>query len=154
TYTITVTNNGPSDAVGASVAGSEERRVGKDTRTSSTTGNASVTSGATGSGNNLSAVVSIPPPAGNSGIFTVSGTAQASATGNLVNTATVSPPNGTTDTNLNNNSSTDTDTPALVADLAIFKTDGSATYTPGLGVTYTITVTNNGPSNAVGASVA
>lgn len=41
-----------------------------------------------------------------------------------------------------------------VADLAITKTDGSAIYTPGGPITYTIVVSNAGPSSAVGATVA
>src|SRR5262249_6082142 len=121
---------------------------------STTNGAASVTSGATGSGNNLAATVDIASGVGNSVVFTVTGTALASLTGNLVNAATVTPPTGTTDPTPGNNTSTDTDTPSPVADLAIVKTDGVATYTPGNVVTYTITVTNTGPSNVTGATVA
>jgi len=40
-----------------------------------------------------------------------------------------------------------------LADLAITKDDGVTTYTPGSPVTYTITVTNNGPNLADGATV-
>ena len=40
------------------------------------------------------------------------------------------------------------------ADLSITKTDGVTTATPGGSVTYTITATNAGPSNATGATVA
>ena len=72
----------------------------------------------------------------------------------LVNTATVAVGAGQTDPTPGNNSATDTDTPAAVTDLAITKTDGSATYTAGTGISYTIVVSNLGPSNAVGASVA
>ena len=39
------------------------------------------------------------------------------------------------------------------ADLAITKTDGVATVTPGAGITYTIVASNAGPSNAIGATV-
>src|SRR5205823_1908816 len=39
------------------------------------------------------------------------------------------------------------------ADLGITKTDGSATYTPGAGLTYTIVATNHGPSNVTDATV-
>jgi uncharacterized repeat protein (TIGR01451 family) len=39
------------------------------------------------------------------------------------------------------------------ADLAITKTDGVTSVTPGGGVTYTVTASNAGPSNAPGASV-
>ena len=44
--------------------------------------------------------------------------------------------------------------PGDPADLAITKTDGVATATPGGSVTYTITASNAGPSNATGATVA
>ena len=40
------------------------------------------------------------------------------------------------------------------ADLAVTKTDGVTTATPGGSVTYTITASNAGPSNAPGSSVA
>src|SRR5436190_10614780 len=43
---------------------------------------------------------------------------------------------------------------APVADLAITKTDGVTTAVPGGSVTYTITASNAGPSNATGATVA
>src|SRR5207237_423142 len=131
TYTITVTNSGPSNVVGASVADTIPATLTGVSWTSSTTGTASVTSGATGSGNSLAATVNIAAGAGNAVVFTVTGTALSSATGNLVNTATVAAPAGTTDPVSGNNSATDTDTPAPVSDLAISKSDGSATYTPG-----------------------
>ena len=114
TYTITVTNNGPSNAVGATVADTIPASITGVSWTTSTTGSASVTAGATGSGNSLASTVSIAAGAGNSVIFTVSGTVAPATTGNLVNTATVTTPPGTTDSNPNNNTSTDTDTPNLV----------------------------------------
>ena len=153
-YTITVSNNGPSDAVGATVADLVPAILTSVSWTTSVLGGANVTSGASGSGNNLAATVNVPADAGNGVVFTVSGTALASATANLVNTATVSPPNNVTDADLANNTATDTDTAALQADLRITKDDGSLTYTPGNLVRYTITVSNNGPSDAVGATVA
>ena len=63
-------------------------------------------------------------------------------------------PAGVTDPTPGNNSATDTDTLTRQADLAITKTDGVTTATPGGSVTYTITVTNAGPSDSTGASVA
>ena len=59
-----------------------------------------------------------------------------------------------TDPTPGNNSATDTDTMAPQADLAITKTDGVTTATAGGSVTYTITASNAGPSNATGATVA
>ncbi|MEW6286603.1 MAG: DUF11 domain-containing protein [Chloroflexota bacterium] len=41
----------------------------------------------------------------------------------------------------------------IAVDLSLTKTDGSATYTPGATVTYTIIVINNGPNNVSGATV-
>jgi len=43
---------------------------------------------------------------------------------------------------------------ADVADLSITKDDGSLTYTPGGTGSYTIVVTNNGPADVVGATIA
>ena len=63
-------------------------------------------------------------------------------------------PAGVTDPTPGNNSATDSDTLAASADLAITKTDGVTTATPGGSVTYTITASNAGPSNATGATVA
>ncbi|MGC5198760.1 hypothetical protein ACLD7X_018415, partial [Aphanothece microscopica RSMan92] len=121
--------------------------------TSATAGTATVSSGATGSSNTLAATVNLPAGAGNTVTFTVTGTVAPSTTGNLVNTATVTAPGGVTDPTPGNNSATDTDTQNSVADLAITKTDGSATYTPGSPITYTIVVSNNGPSNVTGATI-
>ena len=75
-----------------------------------------------------------------------------SKTGDLVNTATVTAAAGVTDAG-GNNTSTDTDTPVLKSDLSIAKSDGSGSYTPGTGLTYTIVVSNAGPTDVVGAAV-
>jgi uncharacterized repeat protein (TIGR01451 family) len=48
---------------------------------------------------------------------------------------------------------TNTGVPLPSTDLRITKTDGSATYTPGAAISYTIVVSNAGPANAIGASV-
>jgi len=88
---------------------------------------------------------------GGTATYTATGTLNVSATGTLSNTATVSPTGGYTDPNLGNNSATDTDT--IAADLSITKTDGRATTGAGSPVTYTITVSNAGPSVLTGATV-
>ncbi len=93
---------------------------------------------AAGSGNIATTSNSI---AGNSGTltFTATCTLSASATGSLVNTATVSYAN---DPAAGNNSATDTDSIIAQADLAISKTDGTVSVTAGSPVTYTIIATN------------
>jgi uncharacterized repeat protein (TIGR01451 family) len=154
TYTITVTNLGPSNVTSASVADTIPGILSNVTWTSVTTGAASVSSGATGSGNSLAATVNITAGTGNSVVFTVRGISSASATTNLVNTATVTAPNGTTDPNFGNNSATDRDTPAPVSDLVITKVVSNAAANVGDTVTFTVTLTNNGPSTATNVTVA
>ncbi|MEP6484239.1 MAG: hypothetical protein ABJB01_07300 [Rudaea sp.] len=149
TYTITATNAGPSGVVGAVVSDTIPVALTGVTWTATYTGGGS--GPAAGSGN-INATVTLPPTA--TAIFTVTGTTSASASGDLVNTATITASTGIVDTNPANNSATDTDTAAALVDLAITKTDGVTTVVPGNSITYTIVVTNSGPSNAVGATVA
>jgi uncharacterized repeat protein (TIGR01451 family) len=148
TYTITASNAGPSNATGATVADTFPASL---TATWTCTGAGGGTCTASGSGN-INDTVSLP--SGASVTYTVSGTISGSASGTLSNTATVSAPAGVTDPNPANNSATDTDTLTASADLGITKTDSVTTVTPGGSVTYTITASNAGPSNATGATVA
>src|SRR5205085_63086 len=83
---------------------------------------------------------------GQSITLTVTGTVDPTATGNQSNTATVTAPPGATDPTPGNDSATDTDTLTPQADLSVSKTDGKTSAVPGTSDTYTITVTNNGPS--------
>src|SRR5262249_35267590 len=80
---------------------------------------------------------------GASGTITLSGTVSPTATGSLINTVTGS---SAADTDKANNTATDSDTLTPQADLAVTKTDGKTSVVPGTADTYTITVTNNGPS--------
>jgi uncharacterized repeat protein (TIGR01451 family) len=68
----------------------------------------------------------------------------------VTNTATVSA--STSDPNGGNNSSMTSATVAPTADLVVTKS-GPATVTSGSNVTYTVTLTNNGPSNAANATL-
>ena len=150
TYTIVVSNNGPSAVVGAAVADVLPAGFTSDTYTSVASAGAS---GSTASGvGNIVDMVNLAP--GSSITYTVTGTVAAGATGSLVNTATVTAPSGFTDTNLTNNSATDTDTITPQGDLSITKTDGVSSVVAGTSDTYTIVVSNNGPSAVVGAAMA
>ncbi|MCA9170226.1 MAG: DUF11 domain-containing protein, partial [Planctomycetales bacterium] len=84
---------------------------------------------------------------------TITATVAADATGNLVNTATVTAPTGSIEIDTANNTATDTDTIVRQVDLAVTKTDNVTTAGPGDVLNYVIVVTNNGPSDAVGAQV-
>jgi len=149
TYTIVASNSGPSAVTGATVADTIPAVITAPTWTCVASAGSSCP--ASGSGN-IGALVNLLPSG--TATFTLTGTVSASATGNLVNTATVTVPSGTTDPTPGNNSATDTDTANPIADLAITKTDGSATYTPGNAITYTIVASNSGPSAVTGATVA
>jgi uncharacterized repeat protein (TIGR01451 family) len=152
TYTITVTNNGPDAVTGASV--SDLLPAGVTAATwmfTGSTGSGSVSGPPSGSGA-LATTVDLPQ-VGDSVTFTFTAAINPSATGTIDNTATVSLPAGTTDTDLTNNSATDTDALTPEADLAITKTDGVTTVVPGSSDTYTIIVSNNGSSTAVAAPV-
>jgi len=147
TYTIVVSNSGPSYLTGAVV---------KDTFPSIFTGvtfSATQTGGATGfplSGSgNIKHTVTMPP--GSSITYNASGKLSAAATGTVSDFASVAAPNGITDLNLGNNSATDSDTITFKADLKVTLTDGKTSAVAGTKNTYTIVVTNAGPSKVSGA---
>src|SRR5207244_2581809 len=144
TYTVTVTNSGPSTVTGATVS---------DVLPAGTTF-VSATNGATyDAGTNTVSFTTGTLASGDMTSFQLTVFISPSLTGTLSNTATVAAPSGVTDTNLGNNSSTDTDQLTPEADLAITKDDGMTTAVPGTNDTYTVTVTNSGPSTVTGATV-
>ncbi len=130
TYTITVANDGPSDASNV---------VLTDTLPPGTTFVSS------SCGTNPCAIGTLE--ADDSVVVTIVVNVAANATGPLENTATVT--STTSDPVAGNNTSTaeTTVTPAP-ADLSITKTSDPATATVGSNVEYTIVVTNNGPGAA------
>lgn len=151
-YTIVVSNAGPSSATGASVTDTIPASISGTTINCLASGTASCGTNAS-VGNNLSFTgVNIPVGAANFLTITVSGMVNPATTGNLVNTAMVTVGAGQTDPTPGNNSATDTDTP-VSADLGITKTDNATDYEAGGSTTYTIVVTNNGPDNVSGAVV-
>jgi uncharacterized repeat protein (TIGR01451 family) len=149
TYTIKVTNNGPSRANGITVTDALPAALLTPTwDCTATTG--STCGSAIGTGSILS-TVNLDP----SGVatFVLVGTVDGNATGTLVNKASVAYPAGITDPTPGVTESTDTLSIARRADLKITKTDNATEVTPGLPTSYTIVVTNNGPSSLTGASV-
>src|SRR5204863_6388739 len=57
------------------------------------------------------------------------------------------------ETDTTDNAAIDIDTLTPTVELSITKTDGVSTAVPGASTTYTIVVTNSGPSDVTGASV-
>ena len=78
--------------------------------------------------------------------YTVDATIDACATGTLSNTVTATESGGVTDTDAGNNSATDGTTLVPEADVSVTKTDGQASDVPGTSTSYSITVSNAGPS--------
>ena len=78
------------------------------------------------------------------------GTVDPSARGTLVNSARVEPPDGVTDPDPSNDSSTVSDTLSPSADVALLHADAPDPVDLGSLLIYTLTVTNNGPSAATG----
>lgn len=149
TYTITASHmGGPTNVNGATVTDNFPAQLTNITWTCAGTGGGTCPANGTG---NLNTSVNLP--VGSSVTFVVNASVSPAATGNLVNTATVTVPAGITDPSLTNNTATDTNTPVFNVNLQITKTDNSAFYTPGSPVTYTIVATNAGPANATGATV-
>src|SRR5207248_10323564 len=103
---------------------------------------------ATGTGN-INDTVNLP--VASKITYTAKGKLSSAATGTLSNTATVTLPSGVTDPNLANNSATDSGTITYKADLKITVSDGKTAAVAGTKDTYTIVVTNAGPSNVAGA---
>ncbi len=149
TYTIAVSNAGPSDAPAAQVSDTFPAACTSVVWTCAGAGGGSCP--ANGSGN-LAATVNLP--AGASVTFTATCAISPAAVGTLSNTASVAPGPGVTDPVSGNDSATDTDTLTPQANVAISKTDGVTTAVPGTNTTYTIVVSNAGPSHAPAATVA
>ena len=152
-YQIVVTNNGPSHADGFAIDDLVPATI------TGVTVNCSVTSGMGACGTNSTSGNSVvsrrEPERGQLADAHVTGTINPSATGDIVNTATVAGGGGFTDPTANNDSATDTDTATAQAiELIVTNDNGQASYVPGTPVTYTVTVTNGGPSTATGFSIA
>lgn len=148
TYTIIVSNAGPQPVTGATLSDTFPAALTGITWTANFSGGSS---GATSGSGAINETINLA--AGGSATYTVIGSIDPAATGTLTNMATVTPPAGTADPNPGNNSGIDTSTLAPVADLSISVTDSLTVVVAGETVTYTIVLTNLGPSDAVGAIV-
>lgn len=143
-YSVVVSNSGPDSATGATVSdllpgglsNASWQAVGSD-------GASATTTSGTGSINDT-----VDLPSGSQITFTIDATVVASASGSLSDTATVTPPSSVTDPIAANNTNTDTVTLTPEATLAITNSDGVTNPGPGQMLTYTVVVSNLGPSNA------
>ncbi|MEM1248644.1 MAG: hypothetical protein AAGK22_19860 [Acidobacteriota bacterium] len=144
TYTMVVTNTG-CDATGISVEDMFSASLTCTWTCSASAGSSCTVAGA----GNIADTINLLD--GGTATYTAVCAIDASATGTLSNTATVTLAG---DSNAANNIATDNDTvlePS--ADLSITKTDSTDPVLPGAAFSYTIQVDNAGPSDATGVTV-
>ncbi len=141
TYTLTVTNNGPSTA-SATITVTDTLPTGLSYVSATGSGWSCSFSAPNVVCNNAS-----PLGASASSQNVLNVAVSSSAVPSVTNTASVSSP--TSDPNSGNNTTTDPTTVTTNADLAITKSH-TGNFSVGSNGVYTITVTNNGPSTAAG----
>ena len=144
TYTLAVSNGGPSPAAGT-ITVSDNLPIGLTFVSATGPGWTCSAAGQLVTCNNPATMAS-----GGSSTITLVVAVGGAAPG-VTNTATVSSP--TPDPNLVNNTSSDPTSVAPLADLAITKTVDNPTPNVGQDVTFTVTATDNGPNDATGVTV-
>ncbi|AWH84816.1 hypothetical protein HYN59_06615 [Flavobacterium album] len=144
-YTITVHNNGPSPALNVSVQ--DMVPAGLTAANASWTGS----NGTSGTGNLTDVIALLAVNQTVTYNFTIPVPSNFSTTTNIVNTVSVTSP--TPDPVPGCTACTVTATPAPKANLVTLKTDGKDKYIAGEQNTYTITVSNPGPSDAYNVHV-
>jgi len=149
TYSIKVTNVGPAYVNEATVTDNFPAMFSGVTFTATEVGGGSGFELA-GKGN-INDTVTLPP--GSMITYKASGKVSSSASGTLSNTATVTALSDVPDPNLANNTATDSDSVTFKADLRVTVNDGKTATAVGAKNTYTIVVTNLGPSNVTGAVI-
>src|SRR5205823_2370018 len=141
TYSLTVTNIGPSTSSGGTVTDVLPAQVSF----------VSASAGSTNAAGTVTCNVGTLAP-GATQPFTIVVHINPAATGPIANTATVTATNLTEDPNATNNSAVPTTTAQRVADLAIAKS-APATASAGTDITYSLTVTNIASSTPIPGTV-
>jgi uncharacterized repeat protein (TIGR01451 family)/gliding motility-associated-like protein len=143
TYTITVRNTGPSDAQGASITDAIPAQILQPSWKAVAKGNAVITAGAEGTGNQLNITANIPANEKDGIVILINGIVSPDFEGTVTNTAIadaaepgIEPEQSQVSTNVTRR-----------AEISVSKT-GPAAAVSGDSIAYTIIVTNNGPSDA------
>lgn len=146
TYTLTVENNGPSDAVGLKIADVVPPQLSNVSWTSTINGGAVISTGASGSGSNVLLTANVP--ANGSVVVLISAMVDPLYTGAIINTASLTP----ADPGKPVINSIVTTTIKKLSSLRISK-NGSASVIAGQTMTYQIVVRNGGPGTAQNAVI-
>jgi uncharacterized repeat protein (TIGR01451 family) len=148
TYTIVATNAGPGAVTGAAVSDVPPPELtGATWVCAASPGSACPASGS----GDIDADVDLA--VAGTATFTLTAVLAPEATGSLSNTASISAPAGVSDPAAANNVSTDTDSLAPAADLSLTLSDSPDPVAQGGTLSYTIVVTNLGPSSSSAMSV-
>lgn len=139
-YTITVTNRGPNDATAVNLLYSAPT----GTSIASWTCAGANCPNASGSGNINETAATLPNA--DTLVYTVNLDIPSDHSGNVIGIASVT--NTNVDPISSNDSATDSNTQSSSADIIVSNDDGSSSYTPGTTIQYTLSVMNNGPSDA------
>jgi hypothetical protein len=148
-YTITVTNGGPDPA--DNVSWTDTLPTGTTFVSLSSPGGWSCTTPAVGAGGMVSC--SINPLAVGSAVFTLTVHVDPGVTDGTVLSNTATETSTTGDSSSGNDSATETTTVAASAALSVTKEDNPDPVFAGGTITYTLTVTNAGPSDAASVSL-
>ena len=150
TYTINVNNAGPSTATGVVV---KDTLPGQISVLSVTPSQGTCTPGIPGNpAQPLTCTLGTMNASGSANIVIVTAVASSVPSGTVINNnATVS--SAVADPNNGNNSANAATTVLTSADLAVVKTSDKLIYKPSSTIIYTITVTNNGPSDSLAVVV-
>ncbi|MBB5639442.1 putative repeat protein (TIGR01451 family), partial [Pedobacter cryoconitis] len=141
-YVVTVSNNGIADALLQSIVDNVSATLTNVSWTATGIGSATVITGATGTNNNVAVTGNIPAGGGNQIRINITGTIPSSTVATTVsNTASVNTPGSPLV-----NSNTVVTTITKDANVKIQKS-GPATLAAGGNVSYTLNVTNTGPSD-------
>ncbi|WP_316759939.1 gliding motility-associated C-terminal domain-containing protein [Pedobacter aquatilis] len=146
TYSITLKNNGPSTIRTSDVFTLSENLPAGYTANNFTPSSGTYNS-STGNWSGLALA------SGQQATLTITGNVAGVATGTLTNTVSIAVPSGISDPNISNNSKTDNTIISRLVDLGITKTSNPKPVISGNNLTYTITLSNNGPSGLLPADI-
>lgn len=147
-YTLVASNAGPAPAMGATVSDALPPPLAGCTWTCAGTGGGSCTAIGVGSIGD-----SVDLPVGGALTYLVSCGIPASAVGSISNSAAISAPAAMIDPNPGNNSAVDTDPLTPQADLAMALVAAPEPVIAGTQLSYSATLSNDGPSDAIGATI-
>ena len=152
-YVLTIDNNGPAAANGATFVDTLPPGLTNIAATcTSATNGAACPASMSITSTGVAATIPTFPSLGRV-IIQITGNFPSSGPSSITNSARVDTPAGVTDPDMATNTSVMSTAMSYKTDLAVTKTQSSNVFAPGVPVTYTMTLRNNGPASANGANI-